>query len=125
MKKTLVIVLAAVLLLAALTGCGGSKKTWTGKHTVEIVIKDYGTITLEVDADTAPITASNFLNLAKKGFYNNLTIYRAIDGLPSMAATPTKTAPAHPGRRSPENSIPTVTTTLSRTCAGPWEWPAA
>ncbi len=90
MKKTLVIVRAAVLLLAALTGCGGSKKTWTGKHTVEIVIKDYGTITLEVDADTAPITASNFLNLAKKGFYNNLTIYRAIDGFAIYGGDPNK-----------------------------------
>ena len=90
MKKTLVIVLAAVLLLAALTGCGGSKKTWNGKHTVEIVIKDYGTITLEVDADTAPITASNFLNLAKKGFYNNLTIYRAIDGFAIYGGDPNK-----------------------------------
>ena len=90
MKKILVLVLAAVMLLAVLTGCGGSKKTWTGKHTVEIVIKDYGTITLEVDADTAPITASNFLNLAKKGFYNNLTVYRAIDGFAIYCGDPNK-----------------------------------
>ena len=90
MKKILVLVLAAVMLLALLTGCGSSKKTWTGKHTVEIAIKDYGTVTVEVDADTAPVTASNFLNLAKKGFYNNLTIYRAIDGFAIYCGDPNK-----------------------------------
>ena len=90
MKRTIVIVLAVLLLLAALAGCGSSKKSWTGKHTVEIAIKDYGTITVEVDADTAPVTASNFLNLAKKGFYNNLTIYRAIDGFAIYGGDPNK-----------------------------------
>ena len=90
MKRTLVIVLAALMLLALLTGCGGSKKAWTGKHTVEIAVRDYGTITIEVDADTAPVTASNFLNLAKKGFYNNLTIYRAINGFAIYGGDPNK-----------------------------------
>ena len=90
MKRTICIVLAVLMLLAALTGCGGSKKAWTGKHTVEVVIKDYGTVTLDIDADTAPITASNFLNLAKKGFYNNLTVYRAIDGFAIYCGDPNK-----------------------------------
>ena len=89
MKKTIAILLAALLLTAALSGCGGNK-TWTGKHTVEMTIKDYGTITLEIDADTAPVTASNFLNLAKKGFYNNLTIYRAINGFAIYGGDPNK-----------------------------------
>ena len=89
MKRTLAIILAVLMLVLSLSGCGG-KKSWTGKHTVDIVIKDYGTITVEVDADTAPITASHFLNLAKKGFYNNLTIYRAIDGFAIYGGDPNK-----------------------------------
>ena len=40
MKKITAVLLAALLLLAALSGCGGNK-SWTGKHDVEIVIKDY------------------------------------------------------------------------------------
>ena len=89
MKRTAAILLAALMLLSVFSGCG-EKKSWTGKHDVEIVIKDYGTITMEIDADSAPVTASNFLNLAKKGFYNNLTVYRAIDGFAIYCGDPNK-----------------------------------
>ena len=89
MKRITAILLAVLMLSALLCGCGGSK-SWTGKHDVEIVIKDYGTVTVEIDADSAPVTASNFLNLAKKGFYNNLTVYRAIDGFAIYCGDPNK-----------------------------------
>ncbi len=81
--------MAVILLFCSLclTGCGSSKD-WTGKHNVEVVIKNYGTITLQINADVAPQTASNFLNLAKKGFYNGLTIYRAIDGFAIYGGDP-------------------------------------
>ena len=53
MKRSLAILLAVLLLAAAtLSGCGGSKG-WTGKHDVEIKIANYGTITVEVNADAA------------------------------------------------------------------------
>ena len=90
MKRTVSILLCAVVLLALLLSGCGKEKAWTGKHDVEIVIKDYGTVTVEVDADSAPVTASNFLNLAKKNFYNNLTIYRAIDGFAIYGGDPNK-----------------------------------
>ena len=35
----------------------------TGNHHAEIVVKNYGTIVLELDADVAPITVENFLKL--------------------------------------------------------------
>jgi len=89
MKKTVAIALAAVLLVLLLAGCG-SNKTWTGKHDVEITVANYGTITLEINADAAPQTASNFLNLAKKGFYNKQTIYRAIPGFAIYGGDPNK-----------------------------------
>ena len=50
----------------------------SGLHHVEIDIKDYGTIKVELDADTAPITVTNFINLAKDGFYDGLTFHRVI-----------------------------------------------
>ena len=87
MKRILAIVLAAVLPCAALAGCGSSK-TWTGKHDVEITIANFGTLTVEVNADAAPETASNFLNLCKKGFYNKQTIYRAINGFAVYGGDP-------------------------------------
>ena len=50
----------------------------TGKHNAEIVVKNYGTIALELDADVAPITVENFANLVNEGFYNGLTFHRII-----------------------------------------------
>ena len=38
-----------------------------------------GTIVLDLFIDKAPITVSNFVNLANFGFYNNLTFHRVID----------------------------------------------
>ena len=60
----------------------------SGKHTAEIVVKDYGTIKLELDADTAPITVTNFVNLANDGFYNGLTFHRIIEGFMIQGGDP-------------------------------------
>ena len=89
MKRKIAFLLALLMAASILAGCGGNK-TWTGKHEVEITVNNYGTIRLEVDADSAPKTASQFLNLAKKGFYNNLTIYRVIDGFAIYGGCPNK-----------------------------------
>ena len=89
MKRRLALILALVMALSIFCGCGGGK-TWTGKHEVEIVVEEYGAFTLEIDADAAPETASNFLNLVKKGFYDGLTVYRAISGFAIYAGDPNK-----------------------------------
>ena len=48
----------------------------SGKHHAQIVVRDYGTITVELDADMAPTTVDNFLKLAGEGFYDGLTFHR-------------------------------------------------
>lgn len=60
----------------------------TGTHHAEITIKDYGTISLELDADTAPITVANFAKLANEGFYNGLTLHRIISGFMIQGGDP-------------------------------------
>lgn len=60
----------------------------TGKHHAEIVVKDYGTISLELDADVAPITVANFAKLANEGFYNGLTFHRIISGFMIQGGDP-------------------------------------
>ena len=84
MKKLFVILGIGILLL---TGCSikdlfirenKEVELLSGKHNVEIEVADYGTIKLELDADTAPITVTNFINLANSGFYNGLTFHRII-----------------------------------------------
>ena len=60
----------------------------SGTHHVEINVKDYGTISVELDADTAPITVTNFVDLAKDGFYDGLTFHRIIDGFMIQGGDP-------------------------------------
>ena len=46
---------------------------------VALHIQDMGTITLELDAEHAPITVANFLNYVESGHYNGLIFHRVIE----------------------------------------------
>ena len=41
---------------------------------------NFGDITLELNADKAPITVANFLQYVENGFYENVIFHRVIDG---------------------------------------------
>ena len=90
MKKILALILALVCLLAVCSGCKKEEPSpyLKGKHHVEIEVQDYGTIALELDADTAPITVTNFIELAKNGFYDGLTFHRIIEGFMIQGGDP-------------------------------------
>lgn len=60
----------------------------SGLHHAEIEINDYGTISLELDADTAPVSVTNFVTLAKEGFYDGLTFHRIISGFMIQGGDP-------------------------------------
>ncbi len=60
----------------------------TGTHHVTIDVQDYGTISLELDANTAPISVTNFINLANEGFYDGLTFHRIISGFMIQGGDP-------------------------------------
>ena len=83
-KRLLILVLAAVLSLAA-AGCA---KKDSAPVKAEIVIHDYGTITLELYPDVAPITVENFCSLAESGFYDGLTIHRVQSGFVIQGGDP-------------------------------------
>lgn len=72
--------LGIILLGIFLVGCSENEKkpTLSGKYNVEIVLKDYGTIKVTLDADEAPLTVENFLKLVDKKFYDGLTIHRVV-----------------------------------------------
>ena len=59
-----------------------------GIHHAVIEIRDYGTIELELDGDTAPITVQNFMDLANAGFYDGLTFHRIMDGFMIQGGDP-------------------------------------
>lgn len=113
-KNILAVVFTGLFLAAGILGCGGSpaekeevreqeeEKTegreekkdsglLSGKHYVNINIKDKGTIKVELDADSAPISVTNFVNLAKSGFYDGIVFHRIIDGFMMQGGDPTGT----------------------------------
>ena len=103
MRKLLSVCLAALLVLS-LAGCGktsvvgitttskapaaNEESQGVGTHHAEIEIQDYGTITVELDGDTAPITVQNFMDLANAGFYDGLTFHRIISGFMMQGGDP-------------------------------------
>lgn len=121
MKKITYLLLAGVLVLGTLSGCGKKDTQGTegvsqisqaeqsfavevvepekegdavkpgteaGTNQVKINVKDYGTITVELDAEHAPITVENFLKLAKDGFYDGLTFHRIMKGFMIQGGDP-------------------------------------
>ncbi len=114
MKKLTTLFLCLALFGAVITGCGSksekpgasdsedtaqeaSRETpdedtpeelLSGAHHAEIEVEGYGTIALELDADTAPVSVTNFVNLAKDGFYNGLTFHRIISGFMIQGGDP-------------------------------------
>ncbi|MCL2521894.1 MAG: peptidylprolyl isomerase [Erysipelotrichales bacterium] len=45
---------------------------------LEIKVKDFGVMKLELYPEKAPVTVKNFVKLAKENFYNGLTFHRLI-----------------------------------------------
>lgn len=91
MKKLLLLIIVLTLFLS---GCklfvkeNEKEELLNGMVNVEIDVKDYGVIKLELDANTAPITVTNFVNLAKDGFYDGLTFHRIINGFMIQGGDP-------------------------------------
>lgn len=102
MRRKIGIIAAVLLAILAMTGCQKTEDTSTksetqaesskdllsGIHHAEIQVKEYGTITVELDADAAPVTVTNFVNLAKDGFYDGLTFHRIMDGFMIQGGDP-------------------------------------
>lgn len=53
-----------------------------------IEVQNYGTITVGLDANAAPITVANFKKLVNEGFYNGLTFHRIISGFMIQGGDP-------------------------------------
>ena len=59
----------------------------SGKHSAEIITSK-GKITVELFADAAPKTVTNFMALGASGYYDNLTFHRVIPGFMIQGGDP-------------------------------------
>ena len=62
-----------------------------------IEMENGGKMTLELYPEKAPITVKNFVDLAKKGFYNGIIFHRVIAGFMIQGGDPTGTGMGGPG----------------------------
>jgi len=65
-----------------------------------------GDFRIELFEDKAPITARNFIDLAKKGFYDGVIFHRVIDGFMIQGGDPTGTGRGGPGYTIPDEFHP-------------------
>ena len=63
------------------------------------IMTDKGTIRLRLFSDKTPLTVANFVNLANRGFYNNLTFHRVIDAFMIQGGCPVGNGTGGPGYR--------------------------
>ena len=90
----------AFLLALSLAGCSNEPDNkpltkepsepveYKASHNVEIDIKDYGVISVELYQEAAPISVKNFLKLVNEGFYDGLTFHRIISGFMIQGGDP-------------------------------------
>lgn len=65
-----------------------------------------GTITAEMFMDVAPKTAGNFIDLAKKGYYDGLVFHRVIADFMIQGGCPKGTGTGGPGYTIPDEFAP-------------------
>ena len=127
MKKIFKIIMINLVMMM-ITGC---KDVFTienkhidylsGKHYAEMSIKNYGKLEFELDADIAPITVTNFMNLVNEGFYNGSKFHRIVKDFVIQAGQDSSSHDTIKGEfmaNGVENDIKHVRGTISMARAG-------
>jgi len=63
------------------------------------IITAKGDVNINLLPDKSPVTVANFVNLAKKGYYDGLKFHRVIDNFMAQGGDPTGTGMGGPGYR--------------------------
>jgi cyclophilin family peptidyl-prolyl cis-trans isomerase len=74
----------------------------TDKQYTAIIKTEKGDLVLELYASDAPITVSNFVHLARQGYYDGTTFHRVIPGFMAQGGDPTGTGRGNPGYFIPD-----------------------
>ena len=61
------------------------------------IMTEKGDININLLPEKSPVTVANFVNLAKKGYYDGLKFHRVIDNFMAQGGDPTGTGAGGPG----------------------------
>ncbi|MFT4312601.1 MAG: peptidylprolyl isomerase [Candidatus Woesearchaeota archaeon] len=85
--------------LFLLAGCSTTppEEPQTEQNPIVVLQTNHGDIVIELYMDIMPITAGNFYNLTRQGFYDDVVFHRVIDGFMIQGGDPTGTGTGGPG----------------------------
>ena len=87
------------------------------------IVTEKGTISVDLFSEQTPITVANFVNLASRGFYDNLNFHRVIEDFMIQGGCPSGNGMGGPGYRFTDEFLPELRHDspgkLSRANAGP------
>lgn len=105
MNKLISCCMLAALVTATVSGPARAQ-TEAAVEDVKVVIKtDRGDIECRIYASKVPNTAANFLNLAKRGYYDGLTFHRVIPNFMIQGGDPTGTGSGGPGYKFKDETM--------------------
>ncbi len=99
---------ALVMAVFLMSGCSYLKKMDNQVKAVKYndiratFVTSQGEATFYLYPEAAPVTVVNFINLAKRGYYDDNKIHRAVDNFIVQAGDPTETGSGGPGYTIPE-----------------------
>ena len=96
MKKILAL-LSIVIFALLVSACGGEKKVEKPKPAPADFETNMGSFEVALATEDAPDTSSNFIKLARAGFYNGLVFHRVIDGFMIQGGDPMGNGRGGPG----------------------------
>lgn len=95
--KAMKLGLIALISILVITGCS-TKDSAKGENPVVTLEMESGEkMEIELYPDVAPITVTNFVNLASSGFYDGLTFHRIIQGFMVQGGDPDGNGTGGPG----------------------------
>jgi cyclophilin family peptidyl-prolyl cis-trans isomerase len=103
MLKLCIFLIIGVFLFAA-----GIGTACAAERSIATFDTSMGSFKVELLTDIAPITSKNFIDLAKKGFYNGVIFHRVIDEFMIQGGDPTGSGRGGPGYTIPDEFAPGI-----------------
>ena len=95
--KKILALLSIVIFALLVSACGGEKKVEKPKPATAVFETNMGSFEVALATEDAPDTSSNFIKLARAGFYNGLVFHRVIDGFMIQGGDPMGNGRGGPG----------------------------
>lgn len=105
--KKFISLLFSIIFFTAFVGCSSSKSSKAVKYNDirATFVTSQGPISFYLYPEAAPLTVANFINLAKRGFYDNTKINRAVENFVVQGGDPTGTGKGGPGYTIPDEFV--------------------